>query len=278
MKQTFSISDELLSAYIDRQIGEAELQRVEKALAAEPAVKHRFETLQATVNLLNNTPDVVAPRAFVLSESQVLAAGGTIRGAAKRSSFWQKWLPRMMPAATAIIAVLFFFSLKMTPSTLPTLSQQQPAPAMTTEKDNAQEANVENIETEAVAMSAEEQAPMVADEVVDEATTNTAAQPKAALIERNVTAPQEEVSATAEPASKTAQTEKVLPKSAQPQAIDASAPTETTNIEAANNELLPPAAPPSPAHSSTLTWLLGVLLILFIFLTWRITLRRPRPE
>ena len=80
MNSSFSISDELLSAYIDGEIDEAESRRVEKALRNEPAVRQQLEALRATVSLLHNAPTLVVPRAFVLAEEQVLAAGGKVRG------------------------------------------------------------------------------------------------------------------------------------------------------------------------------------------------------
>ncbi len=99
------IDDELLSAYIDGQVTTAERQRVEQALAKDAQVRERYETLQMTVTLMQDAPPVRVPRAFVLSEAQVLAAGGKVKGV-KQPSFFERIFPRMMPLATAAVALL----------------------------------------------------------------------------------------------------------------------------------------------------------------------------
>jgi anti-sigma factor RsiW len=100
-----TIGDELLSAYLDGQVTAAERQRVEQALTADAGLRERYEALQMTVNLLQNAAPLRLPRAFVLSEAQVLAAGGKVRGA-KQPGFFERLFPRMAPLATAAIAVL----------------------------------------------------------------------------------------------------------------------------------------------------------------------------
>lgn len=110
MKSSLPIPDELLSAYIDRQISDAERRRVETALAIDPLLQQRLEALRTIVNLLQNTPAVVAPRALTLSEEQVLAAGALV-GRLPQQGFWDRWLPRLMPVATAVVGLLFAVSL-----------------------------------------------------------------------------------------------------------------------------------------------------------------------
>lgn len=105
------ISDELLSAYLDGQVTDAELTRVEQAQAEDADIALRLHMLEQTVDLLRQAPRLAAPRSFVLSEAQVLAAGGRVKGgsAAPRSGGFWAWLsafsPRTMPLATAAVAV-----------------------------------------------------------------------------------------------------------------------------------------------------------------------------
>ena len=100
-----TIDDELLSAYIDGQVTAAERQRVEQALATDAQVRERYETLRLTVNLMQHTPPLRVPRAFVLSEAQVLAAGGKVKGV-EQPGFWGWLFPRFMPLAAAAVAIL----------------------------------------------------------------------------------------------------------------------------------------------------------------------------
>ena len=100
-----NIGDELLSAYIDGQVTAAERQRVEQALATDAHIREQYETLRMTVKLMNNTPPMPVPRAFVLSEAQVLAAGGRVKGV-EQPGFWERLFPRFMPLATAAVALL----------------------------------------------------------------------------------------------------------------------------------------------------------------------------
>lgn len=106
-----AISDELLSAYLDGQLTAAETARVEQARALNGEVAMRLEAMAHTVGLLRQTPRLAVPRSFVLSEAQVLASGGRVKGAkpARRSGGFWAWLgglsPRLMPLATAAVAL-----------------------------------------------------------------------------------------------------------------------------------------------------------------------------
>ena len=65
------ITDELLSAYIDGDVTEAELRQVEYAIANDPDVAWQVETLRQTVALLRELPAVPLTRSFVIQEDQV---------------------------------------------------------------------------------------------------------------------------------------------------------------------------------------------------------------
>ncbi len=242
MKQPSLISDELLSAYIDHQINEAELRRVEKALAVEPNAQYRLKTLQATVALMRNAPTLAVPHTFALSESQALAAGGRVKGVSK-ISFWEQWLPRLMPAATAIVALLFVFSLTLTPaSDAPQQVEMLAAPAAT-----------EITAAPAPAMARE--APAAAEPDVQALSAEQRPSPRSA--------PPRNAAATEAPAMVMEQDASEAAK--EPSAESKSAPAASTSI------------PEKHLYSvSWVTWLLGLLLILGIFLTWRITFARSR--
>jgi len=263
MKPSTPISDELLSAYIDRQISGAELQRVEMALASEPALQQRLASLQATVSLLQKTPSLVVPRAFVLSENQVLAAGGRVKGV-KQPSFWEKWLPKMMPVATAFIAILFVFSFAYTPpgqGELPMATTAQETEAvpmarsMAAEKSAPAAKSVEEEEAAPAAFSTEQRgaAAIMATETADD----QAKEPEMAVVATGANAEASEAATTADSGAE------VAVETAPAAEVVAAAPPETETYN---------------PRFSWVTWLLGLLLVLFLFLTWKLTLGRPREE
>lgn len=139
-----AISDELLSAYLDGQLTAAETARVEQARALNIEVAMRLETMAHTVGLLRQTPRLAVPRSFVLSEAQVLAAGGRVKGAqpARRAGGFWAWLgelsPRLMPLATAAVALALLVVVGMdvrgaqTPAAR-SVSQATPSPSATPE-------------------------------------------------------------------------------------------------------------------------------------------------
>ena len=102
------IGDELLSAYIDGELNAAERRRVEQALAADARVRERHQALAATVQLMRQAPTLRTPRMFTLTEAQVAAAGGKVRGAAQ-PGWWRRltagWVPRAAAAALALLLV-----------------------------------------------------------------------------------------------------------------------------------------------------------------------------
>lgn len=124
------IPDELLSAYIDGAVTAEERRRIEQAMAADPWVAWRVETLRETVRLLRELPPVPLPRSFTLREEQVadvllryraqvqVMAAGPERiapRAAAEIGFWQRLraffqagnpMLRNAAAATAALFVL----------------------------------------------------------------------------------------------------------------------------------------------------------------------------
>jgi hypothetical protein len=113
------ISDELLSAYIDGDISEAEKQQIELAIATDPEIAWQVETLRQTVALLRAMPSVPLPRSFVLQEEQVAdilharRSSGLSVARSKDLSIWQRLLGFFntgnlaLRNASAVAATLF---------------------------------------------------------------------------------------------------------------------------------------------------------------------------
>lgn len=62
---------ELLSAYLDDMLSDAERVELETRLANEPVLRQTLEELHTTVLLLNDMPQLVPPRSFTLDPTQV---------------------------------------------------------------------------------------------------------------------------------------------------------------------------------------------------------------
>jgi hypothetical protein len=115
----FPISDELLSAYIDGDISEAEKQQIELAIATDPEIAWQVETLRQTVALLRALPSVSLPRSFVLQEEQVAdilharRSSGLTAARANDPSLWRRLLGFLntgnlaLRNASAVVATLF---------------------------------------------------------------------------------------------------------------------------------------------------------------------------
>lgn len=254
MKHSSIISDELLSAYMDHQIDEAELRRVETALAAEPALQHRLETLQATVTLMRNAPVLVVPRALTLSESQVLTAGGQVKGV-KQSAFWERWLPRLMPAATAVVALLFVFSLTFISQ--PAVQLVMPTP-----------------QVQSLAMPAEINATSAPSPVAEVSISEPDSEMQALAVEAPASQASEPRSVTTE--SKTLAGAQAMDAQESNAAAEPKGVTEAETSQSEIDTYSTPAPTSQRWHIPWITWLLGLLLALLLFLTWRITFVRPR--
>lgn len=91
------ISDELLSAYIDHAVSEAERRLVEEAVQQDARVAWRLGTLTETVQLLRSLPLLAAPRSFVLTPeqaSQPVRPAATTEDASSHQPLprWKSWL------------------------------------------------------------------------------------------------------------------------------------------------------------------------------------------
>jgi len=89
------ISDELLSAYIDHAVSEAEMRLVEEAARQDASVAWRLGTLTETVRLVRSLPLLAAPRSFVLTPEQVsqpVRLAATTEAAFPPLPRWKTWL------------------------------------------------------------------------------------------------------------------------------------------------------------------------------------------
>jgi hypothetical protein len=100
-----TISDEMLSAYLDGEVTPQERLQIERAAAQDSDTAWRLASLQQTVALVKALPRVTLPRSFTLSEADVAPP----RAAAPASAPWWRALfdPILLRNATAMTAVLF---------------------------------------------------------------------------------------------------------------------------------------------------------------------------
>ena len=100
-----TISDEMLSAYLDGEVTPQERVQIERAAAQDADTAWRLASLQQTVTLVKALPRVSLPRSFTLSEADVAPP----RAAAPASAPWWRALfdPILLRNATAMTAVLF---------------------------------------------------------------------------------------------------------------------------------------------------------------------------
>jgi hypothetical protein len=94
--------DELLSAYLDGQLGARERARLEAQLAADPALRAEFEALRRTVALVRDLPTVPVPRNFILAQTMA-ARPHPARPLRPRRA----WAAPFLTAATAVVSLVF---------------------------------------------------------------------------------------------------------------------------------------------------------------------------
>ncbi len=276
MTSSHFIPDELLSAYLDHQVSEAERRRVEMALAQDPALQERLDALQSVIHLLQSAPAVVVPRPMTISEAQALAAGAFVRGAMPQPGFWQRWMPKLAPLATAIVGVIFVLTLVMPEADL-FATFSLPAPFV--------EQQPAAFQAESIPMPAPTQPRVIVTQVVEKEVERPAplgllqaqSQDASASKPLELTAAHRVVSQAAEAQEGVVSVEENAIAVAE----------EPAAMETANDEALAEkdVAQPQKTYAarwhrpiSPLSWLLGALLILLILLTWRVTIAPRRKK
>jgi len=94
--------DELLSAYLDRELGERERERLEARLSEDPALQAELRAMQQTVSMVRELRQVSAPRNFILSDSMVQR-----RAPAPAPEPRRAWVAPVLTAATTVVSLLF---------------------------------------------------------------------------------------------------------------------------------------------------------------------------
>ncbi len=94
--------DELLSAYLDGELGERERERVEARLSEDADLREELQALSYVATVVRELPRVSAPRNFILSESMVSRQATAPAPKPRRA-----WAAPLLTAATAVSSLLF---------------------------------------------------------------------------------------------------------------------------------------------------------------------------
>ncbi|MFN8566868.1 MAG: hypothetical protein U0Z44_04955 [Kouleothrix sp.] len=162
---------ELLSAYIDRQLGQPDRARLEQRLASEPALRIALDELRSTVGLLRDLPPARPPRSFTLDPQAV----------APRRGWSFPWMQFSSALVAATLLVVFGFMLTRGLGGAPTASQA-PAAAPTSLAAAPMAAELAAAPTSAPAAAAPTAAPMAAAAAAPTTDPGALAQADTALI------------------------------------------------------------------------------------------------
>lgn len=94
--------DELLSAYLDGQLGAEEQMRLEARLAADPVLRGELEALRRTVALVHDLPQVPLPRNFILPQTAAARQRAAPVGRRRLA-----WAAPLLTAATTVVGLFF---------------------------------------------------------------------------------------------------------------------------------------------------------------------------
>jgi hypothetical protein len=121
---------ELISAYLDNQLGIQECERLEARLKIDPVLQKALNELSQTRSLLHNLPKIRAPRNYYINAQLVS------KTTESRSIF--RWAPTMgiISAVATILLVLVIFGDTILTSTTPVvLAPAAPAEAVQVQQD-----------------------------------------------------------------------------------------------------------------------------------------------
>lgn len=94
--------DELLSAYLDGELGAGEQARLEAQLADDPALQAELDALRQTVALVRDLPQIPSPRNFILPQTIPSRPRSALLARPRRA-----WAAPLLTAATAVASLLF---------------------------------------------------------------------------------------------------------------------------------------------------------------------------
>ncbi len=258
-----TITDELLSAYIDDAVNAAERAAVEEAAANDSEIAWRLESLQHTVSMLGQLTDVPLPRSFTLNEALVEAAlvenhassVGRPREAEAPDSLWNKWLDfwrsgspiwRNAAAACALLLVVVLVGGSV-------VIQQPMSSQQSSELADARPADVRaSFEQTAIA-----NAPAVTDADSETASASVAMAPESASAPRDLAGPEQtnnvEASRLAEaPPMELAEDDSASAESQVESAIAADAATAGFALQEEQSASPEPLAAPSVADNKSM--------------------------
>jgi hypothetical protein len=121
---------ELISAYLDNQLGNQERERLEARLKIDPALQKELNELSQTRSLLHNMPKIRAPRNYYINPQ---AVSKTVEGRLP-----VRWAPVMgiVSAVATILLVMVIFGDQFLTSTTPVaLAPAAPAESVSVQKE-----------------------------------------------------------------------------------------------------------------------------------------------
>ena len=110
----------MATAYVDGELSTAERSRFKRRLNEDPTLREEVEANQALKAALSDLPRLKAPRNFVLDPA--------VYGKPARPSFLLQFYPQLR-AATAVMSLVFIFSLSLNLWSAPSMSENQQASA-----------------------------------------------------------------------------------------------------------------------------------------------------
>ncbi len=102
--------DELLSAYLDGELGEAQQADLDARLSRDPTLRAELRAMHRTVSLVRELPSVPAPRNFLVMQSMVeqRSSGAEVhRPRLEPERRTRAWVAPALTMATALVSLLF---------------------------------------------------------------------------------------------------------------------------------------------------------------------------
>lgn len=101
--------DELLSAYLDGELSDAEQASLNARLSKDPALRAELRAMHHTVSLLRELPAVTAPRNFLVTGSvaEQRQAVGKPCSSLRTDRERRRWMAPVLTAASALTSLLF---------------------------------------------------------------------------------------------------------------------------------------------------------------------------
>ena len=133
MKNQMTSRDyELISAYLDNQLGNQERERLEARLKIDPALQKELNTLAQTRSLLHNMPKIRAPRNYYINPQVV---SKTVES--RSPMHWAPAMGIVSAVATILLVMVIFGDTFLTSTTPVALAPAAPAESVTVQQEVA---------------------------------------------------------------------------------------------------------------------------------------------